>query len=245
MARNSPHVRVTDAMSVRTIELNRPEKVNALSAEMMGALTDALAATGDGIIVLRAAGSRGFCSGADLGSARKGGADVHALDDAMAEMMVAFAACKVPVVTLVHGSVLGAGVAIAAMSDVVMADSETQFRMPEIEFGVYPAPMHAILARVLPAPMVRQICTSGRSVSAAEALSAGLATEVLSLSDTDRVELRISFYRDRAQALLAGRTMKETPAIADFAAQMRDGSALFHRQFETDAVQRILARYRA
>lgn len=135
-----------DVGSVRRLTLNRPDVLNALSTELVDALSDALgrAATNEGarVVVIRGAG-RAFCAGYDL----KEEAEQHAehgvpdeagwgeeLAESVAGMLELFDHPK-PVIAQVHGYCLAGGCDLMMMCDLAVASDDALFGEPEVRFG--------------------------------------------------------------------------------------------------------------
>src|SRR5205085_1797258 len=119
---------ITTQDGIRTIELNRPEKRNALNDELIAALKDALRnADADAslrAIVIRGAG-KDFCSGADLAAIQKiaGATYEENVADArqLAELFELIRKVRVPVIAAVHGRALAGGCGLATACDLVIA----------------------------------------------------------------------------------------------------------------------------
>lgn len=126
---------------IATIRLNRPNKRNALNAQMRAELTDALRHAGSQarVVVLTGAGEA-FCSGQDLGD----GSDVTELDiegtlrDEYVPMLTAIYDCPVPVMAAVNGAAAGAGANLALAADVVIATDSAVFVQAFTRIGLIP-----------------------------------------------------------------------------------------------------------
>lgn len=186
------------------LTLNRPEKRNALSAELVSSLHGAL----DGVeaddsirvVVLRGAG-RDFCSGADLAEleavATKGYDE--SLEDALrlGDVFAKIRSARVPVVAAVRGRALAGGAGLAAACDVVLAEDDAAFGFPEIHLGFVPAMVMTILRRKVTEGRAFDLVSRGHRISAAEAHRIGLVTAV---HPVDRFENEVDAYvRELAQ----------------------------------------------
>jgi enoyl-CoA hydratase/carnithine racemase len=164
--------------SVLRITLARPDKRNALSPELIDALTTAFAGARDArAVVLRGAGPS-FCAGADLEWMRasvdltpeENVADARRLD----ALMTAVDRCPAPVVAGVQGHAIGGGCGLLACSDVVVAAPDAMFSLGEVKLGLVPAVISPyVLARV-GTGAARHLFVTGERFDAAEALRIGL-----------------------------------------------------------------------
>ena len=174
------------AGGVLTISLNRPEVRNAMSLAMVGELRQALAeAEGSGVrvIVLRGAGGH-FCAGGDLremaqARAQGGDAPVAAVSAAFGELCCAFAATGLAVVAVLQGTVMGGGLGLACVADVVIADETTSVRLPETSLGVVPAQIAPFLLERLGYSEAKRLAVTGGRLDAQEALALRLIHAVV------------------------------------------------------------------
>lgn len=171
--------------TVMTVTLNRPEKRNALSDGLIGALSDALDAAdrdaGLSAVVVRGAG-KDFCSGADLESLRRiAESDVlENLEDAgrLQALFLRIRTLRHPVIAAVTGRALAGGCGLATACDVVLAAESARFGYPEVKIGFVPAMVMAILRRNVSEKRAFEAVTRGFEMSAADAERAGLVTRV-------------------------------------------------------------------
>jgi methylglutaconyl-CoA hydratase len=142
--------------TVLVLELNRPDKRNALNDELVqslkAALRDADADDTLRCIVMRGAG-KDFCSGADLSSIQKTANATYEenVEDAreLAELFLLIRQVRIPVVAAVHGRALAGGCGLATACDLVVATPTARFGYPEVKIGFVPAMVAAILRRNL------------------------------------------------------------------------------------------------
>ena len=166
------------------LRLNRPEKMNALSTEMLLALNDALDAgerdPETGAFVLTG-DKRAFAAGADIG-------ELSALPDFAATADADFitgtwervARCRKPVIAAVAGHALGGGCELAMMCDIILAAETAKFAQPEIALGTMPgAGGTQRLARAVGKSKAMEMCLTGRVMDSAEAERAGLVARVV------------------------------------------------------------------
>lgn len=119
------------------------------------------------VAVLRA-GGRFFCPGNDVSEFDGLATEAQAREygQIVSDGIAAVYNCKIPVVAAVHGHALGAGMALAACADIIVASDEAQFGIPEIKVGVIGA--SGFLALLVPEKVVRYLSLTGKSISAQE-----------------------------------------------------------------------------
>lgn len=174
-----------DEVGVCTMELNRPDKRNALNEDLVAALHDAI---GDAavdphvrVIVIRGAGND-FCSGADLAALEKiaeMGAE-ESLTDAqlMGDLFVGIRTVEKLIVAAVHGRALAGGAGLATACDLVLASESAEFGYPEVHLGFVPAMVMAILRRKLGESRAFELVARGHRINAVEAERIGLVNRV-------------------------------------------------------------------
>jgi len=225
--------------------LARPEKANALDAAMMAAIGSAAAgaaAAGSRLLVLQGDSPKGFCAGADIAEFARGEEALRAQEHALVGMIAALAGTPVPVVALAHGRTLGAGGILTSMADVVIAAGDLRFGFPEIRFNMFPVIVYAALLEKVPASFAAQLCATGRLLDAAEALAAGLASEVLPATGfTEAAEARLRFYAERHAALEMGRCARHaTHPPSELAARLAVLAPMMVENFRRPGVQEMV-----
>jgi enoyl-CoA hydratase len=173
-------LRDSTAWGVR-LTLNRPAKLNAISAELRDALTEAIADAGadDAVRVIVIAGAgRAFCSGYDLSEAAPPTAwdwrDVLAKDVAAT---LAVWSCPKPVIAQVHGYALAGGLELAMACDLIVAAEGAQLGEPEIRFGS--APVTLLMPFIIGQKRTRELLLTGDLIDAVEAERIGLVNRVV------------------------------------------------------------------
>jgi len=178
------------------LTLNRPAKLNALSAELRDELTQAVAESADDdhvrVIAIAGAG-RAFCAGYDLSEAAPRTAwawrDVLARD---VEATLAIWSCPKPVIAQVHGYALAGGLELAMACDLVVAADDAQLGEPEIRFGS--APVTLLMPFLVGQKKTRELLMTGDLVGAAEAVRIGLVNRVVL---GDRLAAEVDGLADR------------------------------------------------
>jgi enoyl-CoA hydratase len=237
---------VTDDQAVRRIELDRPDKANALTAAMMAAIAravrEAVAADAE-LLVISGKGRRGFCAGADIKEFAQGEDYLKAQENALCELIHAFADSPLPVFVFAHGRTLGAGGILASLADVVLAADNLLLGFPEIRFNMYPVIVHAALMQKVSAPFASQLCTTGRLLNAAEAQATGLVSEVLPTPDFDaEAENRLRFFSERRAALtMAKRAARATLPVEPLRQRLALLAPMMMENYRRPAVQEMIA----
>lgn len=170
---------------VLVLTLNRPDRRNALSADLvsalLGALGSAAADASVGAIVLAGAGSH-FCAGGDLGPGgmlADGFLAQHESRADFARLLLALAEGDKPVVAAVHGDALGGGTGLVAACHLVVAAPQVSLSTPELKLGLFPWMIAPVLARKLPANLLHEMILCGRKLGAEEARGLGLVNRIL------------------------------------------------------------------
>jgi methylglutaconyl-CoA hydratase len=179
-------VLLTSGEGLARVTLNRPEKRNALNAELIEALKDALRRAAEDVevraIVLTGAGAD-FCSGADLAALQKiSTASVEEnLEDArsLLELFTLIRSIRPPVIAAVKGRALAGGCGLALVCDMVLAARSSRFGFPEVKIGFVPAMVIAILRRSLSEKKAFELISIGDEISANEAAELGLVNRLL------------------------------------------------------------------
>lgn len=185
-------LRVADG--VMLISLNRPDKKNALSREMIGQMADALAEaelrSDVRVVGLRGVGGD-FCAGADLAELLASAGQPLDQNEQEAlrlgEIFLAMRRLPKVVVALVRGRALAGGAGLATAADVVLAAETSSFGYPEVERGFVPAMVMTMLRRSVGEKRAFDLIGTGRVVSAKEALDMGLVSRVVPDAEFDQV----------------------------------------------------------
>ncbi len=179
---------------VLTLALNRPDKRNALSAELIARLTEALESADLDpdvrVVVLRGEG-RDFCAGADLAellaSAGREVSENEADALRLGEVFLRIRQLPKPVIAAVHGNALAGGCGLATACDLVVAAESARFAYPEMQRGFVPAMVLAILHRLVGERVAFDLVGTGRVLTAREAAGLGLVSRVAAEGELDRV----------------------------------------------------------
>ena len=189
----SPHLLYARRDALATLTINRPDARNALSHEMVTELRQALReAKRDPavrVIVVTGAGSI-FCAGADLNSFRRQQPELNRYFQRrqLADLFVDMTELGKPTVARVNGHALAAGIGLVAACDLAVASDAAQFGMPEVNVGLFPMMVMAIVFRSLPRKAAMELMLTGKRFDAAEALRLGLINRHV---PADRLDVEI------------------------------------------------------
>ncbi|CAN5750781.1 enoyl-CoA hydratase-related protein [soil metagenome] len=171
---------------VATLTLDRPERRNALDPGLLGALASAIDDVSDDddvrVVVLTGAGSA-FSAGADLEWMRASRdlpqSDNQAEAEAMQASFDTVDRCPKAVVARVNGPAIGGGAGLLACADVAVAVEGARFAFAEVRLGLLPATIGPFVIRAVGPGRARELFTTGRTFSAADAESYGLVHHVV------------------------------------------------------------------
>jgi len=163
------------------VTLNRPDVHNAFNSEMIADITKIFRTASQDkslrAVVLRGNG-RSFCAGADLEWMRSmaGFTYEENLQDArlLFEMFEAIFECRVPTLARLHGNVMGGGVGLAAVCDIVACERETRLGFTEVKFGLVPAVISPFVMKKVPEHMARDVMITGEIFDSGKAERMGL-----------------------------------------------------------------------
>jgi enoyl-CoA hydratase/carnithine racemase len=219
---------LTEALDggVLRLTINREHRRNALSAGVLRGLLDAVErASGNGavrVVLVASAGERVFCSGADLAvmADEATGLEQHDARGLLARLVLAMGACPKPVVARVQGLCLAGGVGLAAGCDVVLASDAARWGLPEVDRGLWPFMVSALLARDVTPKHAVELMLSGERIDAHRAERIGLVSRVFPAetfdADVDAYVERLAAKAPVAVALgkAAWSAALQTPVLA-------------------------------
>jgi len=197
---------------VARVTINRPERRNAMSWEVMRGLRRVLVEAAEDhqvrVVVLAGTGDEAFCAGADLG--KMTGADepdagllsVHEARGILAEVFGALWHLGKPTVARVQGFALAGGFGLALACDLVVASERARFGAPEVNVGLWPYMITVPMVRSMPPKQALELMLTGRIVDAAEAQRLGFVTKVVPHEELDE-----------AVSELAGTLASKSPAV--------------------------------
>lgn len=174
-----------DARGIATVTLARPEKHNAMNAQMIAELNGAAHVLGadDSVrAVIMAADGPTFCAGGDLGwmreQAEKDRAGKMAEARALAGMLGAWNGLAKPLIGKVQGAAYGGGIGLISVCDIAVAVRDAKFGLTETRLGIIPATIGPFVVRKLGEGFARQVFFNARPFGTEFALRAGLIARV-------------------------------------------------------------------
>jgi len=169
---------------IATITLNRPEKRNAISAEMISdilAAFDEIEASPARVVILTGAG-KAFCSGMDLEAlkalATQSPDEQHADADRLGQFFRRLWSFPKPTIAAVNGHAIAGGCGLAMLCDFTISVPEAKFGYPEVRIGFLPAVVSIFLIRQIGEKHARDLLLTGRTIDAAEAHRLGMVTQI-------------------------------------------------------------------
>ncbi|MGA8431681.1 MAG: enoyl-CoA hydratase-related protein [Candidatus Sulfotelmatobacter sp.] len=178
-------LQLEQADGIATITLNRPDKRNAISFELVDELMaalDEIEQSSAQVVILTGAG-KAFCAGMDLDELKSLGGKTHdenVKDSArMAELFRRLYDFPKPTIAAVNGAAIAGGTGLATMCDFTLAVPEAKFGYTEVRIGFVPAIVSSMLVWQVGHKIARDLLLSGRIFDAAEAHRYGLVNEIV------------------------------------------------------------------
>jgi enoyl-CoA hydratase len=191
-------VLLTDRVgSVLVITLNRPDVRNALNAELIGAVSEALRGAADDdtvrAVVITGAGDKSFCAGLDL-RAFSQARESSDSDGTAFNALVWFyqGGFPKPVVAAVNGYALAGGFELVLAADLVVAADHATFGLAEVKRGLFPAGGGTALSARIPLAVALEIGLTGDPIDAARAHAVGLVNRVVALEQLMDVAVELA-----------------------------------------------------
>ncbi len=198
--------------SVETLRIDRPEKRNALDANVVSQLTTAVKRAGDDAsvkaVVLTGTGTA-FSAGADLAAlqalASASFEDNLADSRLLADLFEAIYHLDKPTIARVNGHAIAGGCGLAAVCDLLVAREDAKFGFTEVRIGFVPAIISVYLLERHPESILRGPLLTGSLFSAQDAVAMGLAHRAVPEADLDRVvaELARDLVRDASASAIS------------------------------------------
>ena len=208
--------------AIACITINRPKVLNVYNIRMRDELYQVLGAIQDDVgvrvVMLKGAGEKAFCAGADLSEFLTAPSPMIARQVRWErDIWGRFLSVPQPVIAALHGYVLGSGIEMALCCDLRIASEDAQFGLPEVKLGIIPAAgATQTLPRAIGPARALEMLLSGRWLNAREAYDARMVNQVVPrdrlLPTVESIAGRIASYnpiavRSAKQALVRGRDL--------------------------------------
>ena len=191
-----PELLVEQRGAVLWLAINREERRNAMShgvlAGMASAITAAQTDRAIRAIVITGVGSKAFCAGADLQSAKAFTTDYSEPLGHLAQLLRVARASNLPLIARVNGACMAGGFGLLSMCDMAVAARHAIFGLPEVKVGVFPAQVLSVLQHLIPRRILAEMCLTGEPITSAQALDYHLVNYV-----DDDVDGKLQWLLDR------------------------------------------------
>ena len=178
---------------ITTVSLNRPERRNALTIELMSelvaAIENAAADPKQRILILRGAG-KAFCTGLDLEEAAK--EQPHVTAEMVARVLLALADTRLVTIATVHGAAVAGGAGIMSACDFVIAAERTKIGYPEVRRGLVAGLVMTFLRRQLRERDLREVLLASELFDARHGFEIGLVNRVVPASELESEAKKIA-----------------------------------------------------
>jgi len=175
---SEPHLLYRVEKNIAHFTINRESQRNAISLEAISRfskyLDEASSDTNVRVILITGAGEKAFCSGADLASATDG--RIEKGFRSYADLLKKLAGYPKPVVARVNGACMAGGMGLMLACDIVIANNEAKFGTPEVNVGLWPMMIGALIYRNVLRKKAMEMVLLGESIGAGQALEWGLIT---------------------------------------------------------------------
>lgn len=186
------------------LSINRPQVRNALNEEVCAGLRAGVElaerTAGVRVIVITGVGDQAFCAGGDM-KAGAGGApfSLNAADPRhyVIALFRVLEACTLPTIARVNGHALAGGMGLVCACDMALSVKDASFGVPETRVGLFPMMILAYMMRIIPRRKLFEICMTGDTFKADEALALGIVNEVVA---EDALDARLDALVSRITA---------------------------------------------
>lgn len=210
---------ISAADGIQTIRFNRPDKKNAITTDMYGAMADALQAgdTDDTVRVHLFLGTEGaFTAGNDIGDFIRAATN-EGLGGNVLRFLKALASAGKPIVAGVDGLAIGVGTTMILHCDLAYASPRAVFRTPFVDLGLLPEAASSLLApRLMGHVRAFELLAAGKPFSAEQALASGMINAIVDENDLEsaaRAAAADLAAKPPEALLLARRLLRGDPAV--------------------------------
>ncbi len=228
-----------------TIDLNRPEKLNALNMELVTSLENAAervaADSRVDVVVVRGRG-RSFCAGLDLGMFAAEGMSQEFYRRQERGFRLLETTDKT-VIAAIHGHCLGGGVQLAAACDIRVASTDSVIGLPAVDEGLFPGMAPYRLPRLIGKGRAASLILTGRQIGAEEAGRIGLVDHVVDAAKFDEQLTAVveGYARTPRQAAAASKRLIASSYDLPFEAALRESEVLLDECLQSPEVARARA----
>jgi enoyl-CoA hydratase/carnithine racemase len=192
----SPELDITQRGPALWLTITREERRNAMSHGVLAGMAQAISAAQSDrhvrAIVITGAGTKAFCAGADLQSAKAFTTDYSDPIGHLAQLLRVAKASNVPLIARVNGACMAGGMGLMSMCDMAVAARHAVFGLPEVKVGVFPAQVLSVLQHLIPRRKLAEMCLTGEPLTSAEALDLNLVNYV-----DDDVDAKLQWLLER------------------------------------------------
>lgn len=190
------------------LTINREAARNALSVGVIAGLTQGLeraeAEAAARVVVITGAGRKAFCAGGDLGGMQGDGfLSGHEGRRGYGTLLLRLQACGKPTIARLNGHAMAGGVGLVLASDFAIADCEAQLGLPEIDRGLFPMMLLALLQRHVGRKRALELLLTGERLTSARAAELGLINKAAAPGALDtEVDALVEKLASKSQAIL-------------------------------------------
>ena len=190
---NQAHLLYKLENNAACLTINREAQRNAISLEAIELFLEYLGTAEKDqnvrVIVVTGSGDRAFCAGADLGAAADG--KIQAGFNRYARLLTRLSSYPKPVVARINGACIAGGMGLMLACDIVIARHDASFGTPEVNVGLWPMMIGALIYRNAQRKKAMEMILLGEKLTATKALEMGLITRVVQSEDLDNEVTRI------------------------------------------------------
>jgi enoyl-CoA hydratase/carnithine racemase len=191
---SNPHLLYAVKDNIATLTINREDRRNAISIETVNLflqyLDEAEADPAVRVILITGAGEKAFCAGADLGGDPDG--QIQAGFESYARLLKRLSGYPKPVVARVNGACMAGGMGFMLACDIVIARNDAQFGTPEVNVGLWPMMIGALIYRNALRKKAMEMVLLGERLTADQAQEMGLITRAVPAERLDDEVNRVS-----------------------------------------------------
>lgn len=164
------------------LTIQREERRNSMSHAVLAGMSEAISSAQKNreirAIVITGCGTKAFCAGADLQSAKAFTNDYSEPLGHLAQLLRVARASYVPLIARVNGACMAGGFGLLSMCDMAVASRHAIFGLPEVKVGVFPAQVLSVLQHLIPRRILSEMCLTGEPITSAQALEFNLVNYV-------------------------------------------------------------------